>query len=216
LCGKLRNHLIIPAFYGFVPPMLDGDYEIISQLLYLPDSARILVEKLKMQYGDPLPSVELATTPEFVDLYEFLQFKWRELGIPIQIKVMQSAAFKDATAKGQVPLFRKNWLADFPDAENFLQVFTKEQWSPQGPNYTHFFNEGWEKLFYSTKRISNADDRKAQFKKLDRQVMETLSVIPLYYDQVIHVVGKEVENWSMNGINLLDLTRVKKSSYISP
>jgi peptide/nickel transport system substrate-binding protein len=106
-------------------------------------------------------------------------------------------------------------LADFPDAENFLQVFTKEQWSPKGPNYTHFYNEGWERAFYATKKISNADERRDQFKQLDRQIAEELPVIPLYYDQVIHVVGKHIQNWPINGINLLDLTRVKKSSYIS-
>jgi peptide/nickel transport system substrate-binding protein len=215
LCAKLRNHLIVPAYYGFVPPVLDGDHEMINELLYSPDSVRLIVQKLQVQYGQPLPSVILATTPEFVDIYEFLQFKWQELGIPMQIKVMQSAAFKDATAKGQVPLFRKNWLADFPDAENFLQVFTKEQWSPKGPNYTHFYNEGWERAFYATKKISNADERRGQFKQLDRQIAEELPVIPLYYDQVIHVVGKHIQNWPINGINLLDLTRVKKSSYIS-
>ena len=216
LCEKLRNNLIVPASHGFVPPILDGDTTYMQFLNYAPDQAKEWVSELEAKYGKPLPEVVLATTPEFVDIYEFLQFKWQGVGLNIKIKVMQSAAFKDATAKGQIPLFRKNWLADFPDAENFLQVFTHEQWSPKGPNYTHFYQEDWEKLFYATKRSGDERDRKEQFTKLDQVLSETLPVIPLYYDQVIHVVGKQVANWPINGINLLDLTRVKKSPYIRP
>jgi peptide/nickel transport system substrate-binding protein len=216
LCEKLRNNLIVPASQGFVPPTLDGDTLQMEYLTYRPEEARHAVAMLQQKYGQPLPVVELATTPEFVDIYEFLQFKWKEVGLNVNIKVMQSAAFKDATAKGQVALFRKNWLADFPDAENFLQVFTKEQWSPNGPNYTHFYKEDWEKLFYTIKQSADQTYRKEEFKKLDRVIAEELPVIPLYYDQVIHVVSKQVENWPINGINMLDLTRVKKSPYIRP
>ena len=210
LCSKLRNQLIVPAAQGFVPPILDGDHQVENVLTYQPQLAKQLVDALKQQWGDPLPTVELATTPEFVDIYEFLQFKWQEVGIPIQIKVMQSAAFKDATAKGQIALFRKNWLADFPDAENFLQVFTKEQWSPKGPNYTHYENKNWEEKFYRCKRSSDEKERRNHFQELDHMITEDLPVIPLYYDQVIHVVNRNIENWHLNGINLLDLTHVKK------
>jgi len=216
LCEQLRNNLIVPANQGFVPPMLDGDTNTVHAFAFHPEDAKKIVLDLEKQFGRPLPTVELATTPEFVDIYEFLQFKWQEVGIFIKIKVMQSAAFKEATAKGQVPLFRKNWLADFPDAENFLQVFTQEQWSPKGPNYTHFYDENWQKDFYEAKRMQNTTERRNAFKILDQTISEVLPVIPLYYDQVIHVVSKDIENWSINGINLLDLTRVKKSSYLRP
>ena len=84
--------------------------------------------------------VQLTITPEYTDIFEMMQKHWSKIGINIQIQVLQSSTFKDAVAKGKVSMFRKNWLADYADAENFLQIFRRELWSPAGANYTHYFN----------------------------------------------------------------------------
>jgi peptide/nickel transport system substrate-binding protein len=36
--------------------------------------------------------------------------------------------------------FRASWIADYPDAENYLSLFYSKT-SPDGPNYTHFKSE---------------------------------------------------------------------------
>ncbi|MEN9395199.1 MAG: hypothetical protein RL362_1420, partial [Bacteroidota bacterium] len=123
---------------------------------------------------------------------------------------LQSGSFKEKVAKGQVVAFRKNWLADYPDGENFLQVFTKELFSPNGPNYTHFYNQDWEMQFKMATSENIRIKRAAKWNQLDSALMNELPVIPLYHDQVLHFVSNHVDSWSINAINMLDLTHVQK------
>jgi peptide/nickel transport system substrate-binding protein len=139
-----------------------------------------------------------------------MQKHWSKLGINIQIQVLQSSTFKDAVAKGKVTMFRKNWLADYADAENFLQIFRRELWSPAGANYTHYFNPQFEKLYNQSSELTNLEERHRYQNDMEEIVLQDYPVIPLYYDQVVHFVNKRVKNWSINGVNQIDLTKVQK------
>ncbi len=206
---QLRNNLILPANQGFVPPTL------LSKSNWKKDySNKLLVDSLlrvlHQRWGNPLPSVTLTITPEYTDIFEMMQKHWSKLGINIQIQVLQSSTFKDAVAKGKVTMFRKNWLADYADAENFLQIFRRELWSPAGANYTHYFNPQFDKFFDQSSALTNLEERQRYQNEMEEIVLQDYPVIPLYYDQVVHFVNKRVKNWSINGVNQIDLTKVQK------
>ena len=206
---QLRNNLILPANQGFVPPTLlnKTTFQKMENNKHLVDS---LLNILQQKWGNPLPMVQLTITPEYTDIFEMMQKHWSKLGINIQIQVLQSSTFKDAVAKGKVSMFRKNWLADYADAENFLQIFRRELWSPAGANYTHYFNPQFEEKFNQTSELADLDMRRQQQFIMEEIVLRDYPVIPLYYDQVVHFVNKRIKNWSINGINQIDLTKVKK------
>ncbi len=208
---QLRNNLILPANQGFVPPTLLSKSN--SQKDY---SNKLLVDSLLLalhqRWGNPLPSVPLTITPEYTDIFEMMQKHWSKLGINIQIQVLQSSTFKEAVAKGKVTMFRKNWLADYADAENFLQIFRKELWSPAGANYTHYFNPQFERLFDQSSALTNLEERRRLQNDMEKIVLQDYPVVPLYYDQVVHFVNKRIKNWRINGVNQIDLTKVKKEN----
>jgi peptide/nickel transport system substrate-binding protein len=52
--------------------------------------------------------------------------------------------------------------------------------------------------------------RYADYKKLDEMVMDAAPVVPLYYDEVIHLVNKRVSGLPINSLNMLDLRYVTK------
>ncbi len=207
---QLRNNLILPANQGFVPPTLMSKDHFQRNQYGHKNTVDSLMQVLHERWGNPLPGVPLTITPEYTDIFEMMQKHWSKLGINIQIQVLQSSTFKDAVAKGKVTMFRKNWLADYADAENFLQIFRKELWSPAGANYTHYFNPQFERLFDQSSVLSNVEERRRYQKDMEEIVLQDYPVIPLYYDQVVHFVNKRVKNWSINGINQIDLTKVQK------
>ncbi|MFB6305461.1 MAG: ABC transporter substrate-binding protein, partial [Flavobacteriales bacterium] len=47
------------------------------------------------------------------------------------------------------------------------------------------------------------------YRKMDSLVMEHVPVIPLYYDEVVRFVKKDVKGLKTNPMNLLELRRVK-------
>jgi peptide/nickel transport system substrate-binding protein len=207
---QLRNNLILPANQGFVPPTLLSKGHFHKNQNSNKNSVDSLLQVLHQRWGSPLPSVTLTITPEYTDIFEMMQKHWSKLGINIQIQVLQSSTFKDAVAKGKVTMFRKNWLADYADAENFLQIFRRELWSPAGANYTHYFNPQFEKLYNQSSELTNLEERHRYQTDMEEIVLQDYPVIPLYYDQVVHFVNKRVKNWSINGVNQIDLTKVQK------
>ncbi len=207
---QLRNHLIIPADQGFVPPTLLKKEVINSKNNLHQPMVDSLIQALHKRWGNPLPPVPLTITPEYTDIFEMMQKHWSKIGVNIELQVLQTASFKDAVSKGKVVMFRKNWLADYPDAENFLQIFRQSLWSPNGSNYTHYANPHFEKLFDESSKINDITLRKAKHEMMEEWVLGDFPVVPLYYDQVVHFVNKRIKNWQVNGINQIDLTKVKK------
>ncbi len=50
------------------------------------------------------------------------------------------------------------------------------------------------------------------FQKMDQMLMDDAPIVPLYYDQVVRLVSKEVKNLNTNPMNLLNLKTVKKEA----
>lgn len=207
---QLRNQMILPAERGFVPPMLLNAKNTNSSRDTEKQTIDSLLTELHSRWGKPLPPITLTITPEYTDIFEVVQKQWSTFGIVVNLQVLQSSTFKESVAKGKVKMFRKNWLADFPDAENFLQIFTKPLWSPNGANYTHYYNAEVESGFQKASQIADPAMRKKMFQEIESRILLDYPVIPLYHDQVVHFVRNNIKNWSVNGVNQIDLTKVKK------
>lgn len=207
----LRNNTVVTA-QGFVPPVLwtDAEYFTPSGYGYHPDSSAILLRQAGFPGGNGIPVITLATTSDYTDLMEFVQHEWQKIGVRAEVKVMQPGAFREATAKGQVHAFRKSWLADYADPENFLAVFTTANFSPAGPNYTHYSNDRFDKLYQRSVRETNDSLRNRMQQDLSRMVARDYPVIPLFHDQVSHFIRKNISGFATNGVNMIDLSTVQK------
>jgi len=152
----------------------------------------------------------ISTTAAYVDICEYLQFQWSELGIDVKVEVLQSANHRELVANSEIAVFRKSWLADYSDEENFLGLFYSKNYSPNGPNYTHFTNQKFDELFEKANLEPDYNKRKYLYGKMDSLILEEAPVVPLFYDQVSHFLSPEIKNFSTNSINMLDLTWVDK------
>ena len=113
-------------------------------------------------------------------------------------------------AQAKLPFFRASWIADYPDAENYLSLFYSRNFCPMGPNYTHFFNKEFDELYEESLAIIDDSKRFDAYRHLDSLVMAKAPVVILFYDEVLRFTGKDVSGLGSNPINLLDLTYVKK------
>lgn len=200
----LRNNSVVPAHSGFVPPALFQNTPT-DQQEYNPDLARQLLQEI----GQPIPDFTLSTTADYADLMEFIQHEWEKIGVRCKVQIMQSAAFREASAKGQLQVFRKSWLADYADAENFLAVFNSENFCPEGPNYTHFQNLIFDNMYQQAVKTTQAQQRDSLYTLMNTLVSESYVTIPLYYDQVSHFLNTRVKHFPTNSVNMLDLRAVK-------
>ena len=205
----LRNNTVFAADRGFVPPALNtASREIFYP--YDPAQAMRLLSEAGFPGGKGLPPLEISTTSDYADLMEYIQHSLEKSGITVKINVLQGPALREQSAKGQLAIFRKSWLADYADAENFFAVFYSGNFCPAGPNYTHFKNEEFDQLYELARKEKNDSLRHIIYANMNAVLMREAPVIPLYYDQVSHFVRKEISGLQTNPVNMLDLRTVIK------
>lgn len=209
MVAYLRNNIGTPATNGFIPEGLSGrfsngyDYDLAK--------AKKLVEEYKSETKKTEISITLSTNASYLDIAEYLQREWQKIGIQIQIDVQPNSALRQGMATGKVEFFRGSWIADYPDAENYLSLFYSKNIPPNGPNYTHFRNDFFDDLYEKSFLETDNEKRFNLYRKMDSIIISEAPVIPLFYDKVVRFTSKNTQNLGGNPLNLLHLKRVKKT-----
>ena len=206
----LRNNIGTPAENGFIPKGLAG-FDSIQGYSYNPEKARALINTYKQTTGATSIQVTIGTNSQYLDLCEYIQRELEKLGISIKIDVMPPATLRQLKSSGELDIFRASWVADYPDAENYLSLFYSPNFTPNGPNYTHFKNEVFDSLYVEAQKISQISKRKLLYTQMDSIVISQAPIVPLYYDIAVRFVSKKITGLGINPQNFLVLKKVKKA-----
>lgn len=158
-----------------------------------------------------MPPVTLVSTPDYLDFCKHIQQQLTVLGVEMKIEISTPAAIKQMKAEARLPFFRASWIADYPDAENYLLMFLGRNFCPRGPNYTHFSNREFDRLYDLTLHEPADSIRFGIYRQMERLVMEEAPMVVLYYDQALRFVRKGITGLGSNPMNMLTLKRVKIS-----
>ncbi|MBN1184787.1 MAG: ABC transporter substrate-binding protein [Bacteroidales bacterium] len=208
----LRNNIGVPALKGFIPKGLPSYTESIDGYRYDPDYARKLLRDAGYPNGEGLSTINLTTTSDYLDLCEYIQHELSLIGIKIEIEVSTQATYRSNLADSRLSFFRGSWIADYPDAENYLALFYSPNFCPAGPNYTHFKNEEFDRLYEKAMLEINENIRQEYYRQMNQIILDEAVVVPLFYDQVVRFTHKNIEGLGSNPLNLLVLKNVKKTS----
>ncbi len=209
IARSLRRGTVVPT-RDFVPPALVGRSGPRA-IAYAVERARAVMDSVATVNPRPWPELVLSTTSDYTDLCAALQYQWEAVGMKVRIDVVAPATHRERVANGKAVAFRKSWLADYPDAENFLSLFRKANHAPSGPNYTHYADAAFDARLDSAMAEPDASERIVLYDDLNGMISEALPLIPLFHDQVTHFVRHDVQGWEINSVNRLDLRRVKKT-----
>lgn len=210
MLSYLRKGIGTPATAGFIPKGLPSfDESLVKGYDYNPEKARELLYSAGYPNGKNMPEITLFTTIGYVDLCEFIQHQLTEIGIKTKVEILPATTHRELVARSKLNFFRKSWIADYPDAENYLALFYSKNFTPHGPNYTHFKNFDFDKLYEMAQSEINDSNRFHLYREMDKIIIEEAPVVPLYYDQVVRLIQTNVKDLGINPINLLTLKKVK-------
>lgn len=207
----LRNNVGVAATKGFIPKGMPGfDQYAIEGFYYDPDKAKKLL--IESGYADALnkPKVTLRATADYKAMCEYLQKQLNDLGLSVTVDIIEGSYMNTTIAQFETNFYRKSWVADFPDAINYFQLFYSKNFYPEnGLNYTHFSNATFDQYYEAAIEEDDMTKRYDYYKKMNQLLHEEAPVIPIYYGETLRFYNSTVSGVESNALNMLDLTRVK-------
>ena len=111
------------------------------------------------------------------------------------------------TSNSRALFFRGSWIADYPDAENYLSVFYSK--NPAPPNYTRYKNPQFDALFEKALTEENDSLRYKLYQQADQVMINDAPVVPLWYDKVVRLVQPDINGFTAQPLNLLELRKAQ-------
>lgn len=93
-----------------------------------------------------------------------------ELGIEVIPVMNNKPRFFEKLRQGSLQLFRLSWIGDFPDAENFFQLFYSG--NRQGCNRTGYSDREFDAMYEKSLAMPDSPERIALFRKMTRHLGE--------------------------------------------
>ncbi|MFT5971177.1 MAG: ABC-type transport system substrate-binding protein [Flavobacteriales bacterium] len=206
----LRNNIGTAANSGFSPKGLPSfDAEKVKGYFFAPDSVRYYLNLAGFPNGKGLAPIKLSTNSSYLDICEYIQSSLNSFGIPVEVEVNPPATLRQMVATSKASFFRASWIADYPDAENYLALFYSKNFAPNGPNYTHYKNTLYDALYEKAISITNDSVRYGLYQEMERILINDAPMVPLYYDQVLRFTQNYVHGLGANAMNLLTLKTVR-------
>lgn len=206
----LRNNVGTPGDRGFLPSAYSFENAKYGYP-YNKQKAQLLIDELKNELNiSEFQPIALLATAKSLDIVKFVQHQLAQIGVQVEIELMQWATMKEVVANAKAVFFRGSWIADYPDPENYLSLFYSQNFAPKGPNYTHFSNPQFDSLYSSSIYVSDKDVKQKLYRAMDSLIMQEAVVIPLYYDEVMRFTQKSIKYLPPSPMNLLNLKMVQK------
>jgi len=224
LVRYLRGGIGIPAFGGLIPPGLPGSIDPSSKPIsaYSTGSAQhdkqptpaeaveqarqILKEK---GYINGSIRFTLATNPSYMDMAVFVQDQLAQIGVVVDLEASPGPTLRQMINKGERGVFRGSWIADYPDAENYLALGYSGYAAPNGPNYTRFAHPQYDAWYEQALETTDEHLRYRLYERMDSMLLAETPFIVLYYDQTLRLEQKYVHGLPAHPLDLLDLRRVR-------
>ena len=203
----LRQNVGYPALSGIVPAGLNDDF-FYERYFYDIDLAKENLNKYLEQNENKFVQINVVTDAQYLDVLEFIQSELKKININLKIEITPPSILRQGKANGKYNFFRASWIADYPNPENYFDLFYSKNKTPNGPNYTYFMNKKYDSVY------NNLKDKKSNIEKsfeiLENIIYDFSPIIPLYYDMSIRLIDNDILGMSNNAINMLNLEGVEK------
>lgn len=129
--------------------------------------------------GEGFPTISYTTNDASYHkvVAEYLQQAWAQLGIDLQVDIVEWASFTPMRRNGDFDVARNGWVGDYSDPSNMLDLFL----STNGNNDGKFNNADYDAAIYRSRETLDPTERSKALHDAEDILMEETGCIPVAY-----------------------------------
>lgn len=185
---------------GILPPGLPGHDPSFAGLTFDLEAARRSLAESAYGSGEALPPLTITGGPGEM----FAEIFYHNLGAEIEVEVVREGFFQGLTARAY-QMFFSGWVADYPDPENFLDVFLHSQ---SVGNHTGYANHEVDRLLESARVEPDETRRMNLYRQAERIAIDDAALIPLYFDVDYSLVKPRVRGLEFTPLGFVSFAGV--------
>ena len=188
------NSILVPGISGYLPAK---DF----RFKYDPALAKEYLKQAGFDRPDKMPTITYSTRGnQSIHLLEaeFIKKHLEAIGIKVKIEVLAFPDFIRKGRAGELQFFTDNWLFDYPDGENILQLLVSRNFP--GVNKSAYSNPRIDDLYDELKQTTNMDQRDRIIQQMEEIVFNDLPWIPMMYESSFVLQYPEIKNFRKSSI----------------
>lgn len=141
--------------------------------------AKELLAEAGYPNGEGFPIIEYMTNDSGYNkpVAEYLQSAWKELGVTMDIKIVEWSTFTPTRRAGDFQICRGGWVYDYDDPSNMLNLLS----STSGNNDGKYSNPEVDKLLEEARTTADKTEHYEKLHAAENLIMEDAAVSPLVY-----------------------------------
>ena len=195
----------LPA-YSWVPPGMAGYPEPATvswkDMPYperLEEAERLLEEAGYGEGGEPLDvQLRYNTNDNHKRVAVAIASMWKPLGVDVELYNTETKVHYDELSRGVLEVARAGWLADYNDADNFLNLLK----SDVEFNYGRYSNEEYDSLIDEANAETDPDARAELLRQAEQIALDDSAAMPIYYYLSENLVSPKVEGFENNAFDI--------------
>jgi ABC-type transport system substrate-binding protein len=184
----LSNQILPATVTGFNSKLPPKEYNI--------EKAKKILALAGYPNGKGLPEFNYDTEGAVLhrQMGEFFKSQMAQIGIKIKVNLHTRPEYFDARKKGKTQIIYDGWIADYPDAENFMQLLYGPNSSP-GMNNSSFKNAEYDKLYEKMRDMPDSKERQKIIDQMTAIAAEEQVWIPNWVAKIFNVRQAWLKNY---------------------
>lgn len=204
-----------------VPPGISGyDKNYVNP--YKRKDALEEAKKLLAEAGYPggkgFPEIPYDAPPSTTSkqISQLLEKAINKIGLKMKITQYQWPTFQTRIQRRQSHMWGIAWGADYPDAENFLQLFYSKNANPGGMNSSYYKDADFDREFERARVMQDSPERTKIYEKLAQKIGEEMPVVLGVHREAVALIHPWLKNlkyieFPMNRAMYLDIDLDEKA-----
>ncbi len=143
------------------------------------EKAKALLEEAGYPNGEGFPAISYTTNDAGYHkvIAEYLQQAWAELGIDLQVNIVEWSSFTPMRRNGEYDVARNGWVGDYSDPSNMLDLL----YSTNGNNDGKFSNSEYDAAMDTSRTTLDAAERSEALHTAEDILMAEAGCVPIAY-----------------------------------